>query len=503
MAKQPDAVSADTAFGTAAGITIGRLYDQMASNLDGTVVGSDIEALHDMRVASRRLRAALRVFKACLPSKELQAVVAQVRAVTLALGSVRDHDVFIEYLEEQNAKYDDDIGWLIDAEKADREQSRSAMLSALDDLAHGSLHADINRMLAKTSMVNARKWRNHFAAQALGLINPRLRSLVDLSYSIYNPALMAEIHQMRIAAKQLRYSMEAFIPCFGEPLNAAVAEVKLLQEQLGRIHDCDVWVEKLRGYQNDPNPEMERMTAVYRLIEDREKRRSEAYEQAFVHWQDMGASGFPTRLRELVSYSSADMRTKQGGIVLEEEKQLEVTGAGEAPAKKPARRRAPAKKAVKQTPAVEAEALAGVAEETPAQTSEPLAVVADQIEVVAVEQTPAEPAAVPLPAPSEPQHPGIAHLKELVKDATAHLSGAKTMTSRMSKQMRKLEGDIEKLPGRLRKISIKEAAKAEKYLFRLREHIAEIPKSDLTRKGIDKLSQESSALRKKLPTGKK
>lgn len=494
MKNQPVELSAETAFGNAAQETISTLYDQMISNLEGTAADKDIEALHDMRVASRRLRAALRVFKSPLPCSKLQIVTKQVSEITQALGSVRDHDVFIEYLEKQNKKLNNDINWLIDIEKAEREIARADMLNTLNSLPSGTLESDIILMLSKSNMTKD-KPKNFMASQATRLITPRLNDLINLSHSIYNPELIAEIHQMRIAAKKLRYTIEAFIPCFGQPLVEMISEVKLLQEQLGMIHDCDVWVDKLKKYQNDLDPVSEKMISLNTLIQDREKCRSDAYEQSLSHWHIMMQSDFTFRLRKLIKYPGNNKMITTGGNKLEEEKTIEASEVQtvEEPVKKPVRKRTPAKKAV-QAPEPEAEKTV----EEPVKAEEPVPVIAEP----APEAVPA-PVIEASPVSEEPHHPGIVHLKELVKDAASHLSDTKIMTDKMSKQFKKLEGEMEKLPGRLRKISIKEAAKAEKYLFRLREKIAEIPKNDLTKKGIDKVSEEIKSLRKKLPTGKK
>jgi len=60
---------------------------------------AEIERVHDMRVATRRLRAALEIFEPCFPPKELGAALAQVKAIADALGERRDRDVSIVALE--------------------------------------------------------------------------------------------------------------------------------------------------------------------------------------------------------------------------------------------------------------------------------------------------------------------------------------------------------------------------------------------------------------------
>jgi CHAD domain-containing protein len=60
---------------------------------------SDIERVHDMRVATRRLRAALEVFEPCFPAKEHAAALREVKAIADALGERRDRDVTIAALD--------------------------------------------------------------------------------------------------------------------------------------------------------------------------------------------------------------------------------------------------------------------------------------------------------------------------------------------------------------------------------------------------------------------
>jgi CHAD domain-containing protein len=78
------------------GVRIGELFDHARGVLD---VG-DIERVHDMRVATRRLRAALEIFEPCFPRGELKAGLRQVKALADALGERRDPDVAIAALED-------------------------------------------------------------------------------------------------------------------------------------------------------------------------------------------------------------------------------------------------------------------------------------------------------------------------------------------------------------------------------------------------------------------
>jgi CHAD domain-containing protein len=73
---------------------------EVADHADGVLDLADIEALHDMRVATRRLRAALEVFEACFPRDAFRVALSDVKELADALGERRDRDVTIAALEE-------------------------------------------------------------------------------------------------------------------------------------------------------------------------------------------------------------------------------------------------------------------------------------------------------------------------------------------------------------------------------------------------------------------
>ena len=72
---------------------------ELVDHASGVLDMADIERLHDMRVATRRLRAALEIFGPCFPQQELKAALREVKALADALGERRDRDVTIARLE--------------------------------------------------------------------------------------------------------------------------------------------------------------------------------------------------------------------------------------------------------------------------------------------------------------------------------------------------------------------------------------------------------------------
>ena len=100
MDDQPreQAAGLQTPFGEAASSAAKKAMDEIARNWDGALSGQDVEAIHDLRVGTRRLRAALSVYEHAFPPRQFQRVEKAMSALTDALGPARDTDVLIEHL---------------------------------------------------------------------------------------------------------------------------------------------------------------------------------------------------------------------------------------------------------------------------------------------------------------------------------------------------------------------------------------------------------------------
>ncbi|MDQ3740405.1 MAG: CHAD domain-containing protein [Actinomycetota bacterium] len=99
MAKAaPVEIDAGMTFAEAALRTVRVRADELWEHSEGVLDTSDIERVHDMRVATRRLRAVLEIFAPCFPPKQHKKVLREVKALADALGARRDPDVQLEAL---------------------------------------------------------------------------------------------------------------------------------------------------------------------------------------------------------------------------------------------------------------------------------------------------------------------------------------------------------------------------------------------------------------------
>lgn len=215
---------------------------------------SDIEGVHDMRVASRRLRSALRDFKPYLRPRPLASVAVDLKRVADALGAVRDADVAIMALEELQAEAPAEISTgiaeLTDERRTDRDDARAALTTAIEENKLVRLRSDFGFALERaTGFARSRKGKKRTAAElsfseaGREIILARLAELRDLSACLYRPFKTDALHEMRIAAKRLRYAMELFASCWSEALAEHAKEVAELQASLGDLHDADVWLD--------------------------------------------------------------------------------------------------------------------------------------------------------------------------------------------------------------------------------------------------------------------
>jgi hypothetical protein len=80
---------------------------------------------------------------------------------------------------------------------------------------------------------------------ALKIVGTRLGELHSFSQAVRDPDAVTELHDMRIAAKRLRYVLEMTAPAFGPPAERAAKAAKKLQDVLGEVHDCDEFVPRV------------------------------------------------------------------------------------------------------------------------------------------------------------------------------------------------------------------------------------------------------------------
>lgn len=192
--------------------------------------------------------------------------------------------------------------------------------------------------MARARKVKGIDCKQSVVVNARKIIEVRLQEMLGFGQYAGDPTRIEEIHNLRIAAKRLRYTLEMFRFAFPKELADLISEVKEIQEHIGNMRDADVMIERVTGIIDRENAaRKERLhqiaqattrgtpaqrhqrirsavsaptaardeVALYTMIAHRAGERDDAYLQFVRAWERFEASDFPTRLRVLVGIEDA------------------------------------------------------------------------------------------------------------------------------------------------------------------------------------------------------
>ena len=278
---------------------------------------SDPEGVHSMRVASRRLRSALRDFVPYLRKRGLTSVQKRLRNIAAALGEVRDHDVAILALEELEKKAPANVSptlkQFMETRKERREQVREDLKLVLDKTQLDQLQSDFVAAIDAATAMDGPKASSKpkpqitYLQMSRAVILDRLKELEKLSADVYKPFEIEALHDMRIAAKRLRYAVELFQSCWGRSIGTYAKRAARMQTALGDLHDCDVWIESFGEAIDEARKQRQetQIAAFVWLLGHFVKLRTKHLRRAFAEWTKWEAQDLSGKLRESLRNKSS------------------------------------------------------------------------------------------------------------------------------------------------------------------------------------------------------
>jgi CHAD domain-containing protein len=307
--------------------------DALTAEMNGVKEAEDIECIHRMRVASRRLRAAMPLFGLCFPEKKYDTWLDEVRQITRVLGAARDIDVQVAFLKKfrkrtlahqkspagrvkaQGTPLVPGIDYLLADLKTQRTSLQKDVIASVERLER---RQGLSSMRGMAQSLIDRSGTGRKKPQVAGIppvaadhIGRQLDTLLSFSPWVHYPNAIAEHHAMRIATKKLRYTMEVYAQLYRLGLRKPTGRVTQLQEMLGNLHDCDVWIDRvtrillkersrLRPVAESNRPALLEIASLKLFLVNREKERNALYRKFVRYWDMIVRSGTWEDLRQVL-----------------------------------------------------------------------------------------------------------------------------------------------------------------------------------------------------------
>lgn len=282
---------------------------RMIEREPGVRSGEDIEDVHKMRVATRRQRAAWRMFGESFRKRRTKPYRTGLRDLAGRLGAVRDLDVQLEnvdaYRKDLPAAEQRAIEPLVAAWRQYRDDARVLLLRELDSPGHARFIDDYVDFVRTDGA----------AVATVGPASPhRVRdttpSRIWSAYEQvrgYEPVLrwadIETLHELRIASKRLRYSLEFVQETLGDDSLALIERVTNLQDQLGLMNDADVSASMARTFLVEHSSQLSQLesAAIGRYLVDREREVVRLRRGVGGPWRRVAGSTFRRSLGRVVA----------------------------------------------------------------------------------------------------------------------------------------------------------------------------------------------------------
>ncbi|MBL8160773.1 MAG: CHAD domain-containing protein [Anaerolineae bacterium] len=235
-------------------------FVRMLKHEDGSRSGEDIEDVHQMRVAIRRMRSLLRLLEPYLKRGDTRSFQRDLKRIGTTLGEVRDLDVLLEdlhvYQLTLEADQQADMQTVIDGLDANRVSAREDLLDELDAKFYRRFVRDFaDFLLTPGSGVKPLDGDGVVPTQIRHilptLIYDRLAS-VRAYETVIDGADPTTLHALRIEFKRLRYTVSLFESILGSQIDEFIDELKAIQDCLGHMNDAAAARIWLDAYKNDP-----------------------------------------------------------------------------------------------------------------------------------------------------------------------------------------------------------------------------------------------------------
>jgi len=223
---------------------------KMWANIEGTIRQLDPEFLHDLRVATRRARFALKLFSSIVSPEPCEKLRKELGWIARTLGKVRDLDVFLQNLKGQFKKIEtaqEVEQYLLENLGSQRKTDLKKLVAALKSKRYGRILNHLRNFFStpEVSQINQDQVLSetvYLASEFIKKAGTKIQKFVKSKNETFSAE---EIHKIRIAFKGLRYTCEFFSDLLGEPVKKMIDSFVEFQDCLGSHQDAVVAMKNL------------------------------------------------------------------------------------------------------------------------------------------------------------------------------------------------------------------------------------------------------------------
>lgn len=296
---------------------LGAYFSSMLANEEGARSGKDPEAVHDMRVATRRMRATLRALDDHLAGPAVVEVRRGVRALTQALGEVRDLDVLLGHAKEFQAELSvdqrSDLDSLLDEWTDKRKRARKGLILLLNSREYARFRKRMKRYIndeAATLPPDKDEEVQPFQVRhvAGSVLWGRYEEVLAFE-TVMDAPTIEQLHELRIKGKYLRYTLECFRETLPSDATDLIGDVVEMQDQLGELHDADVAAGLVRSHiarrqkkgKKSSDEAVQAPAGLAAYLAEREAAARQIHASFFTIWSGLSSSKWRARLADAIA----------------------------------------------------------------------------------------------------------------------------------------------------------------------------------------------------------
>jgi CHAD domain-containing protein len=229
---------------------------ELYSHMPGVFSAADAEAVHDLRVSSRRLQTVLTVFNAWMPGKTARRISKRLKPAIRALGAIRERHMIAQVAQRlaggESALQTVAVGLFIARYRQGAAMCGIEVAPVIRETFSDELQELLRELSQRLERSCNRAHRSRevtFADAVPRALEPVLERVAACTVAVSDIGrCVEELHRLRVAAKPLRYTMELLEPLCDRAFRTQYQRIRSAVQVLGDLHDLDVAITAMRAH---------------------------------------------------------------------------------------------------------------------------------------------------------------------------------------------------------------------------------------------------------------